>query len=70
MNTPNPDSTQGSWPIRWLQSLLGIILRLAIIVLVVLAAMWLHAAKQPSQPNVVSLGPAPCPPWRCPWCWF
>jgi hypothetical protein len=57
MNTANQDSTWGSWPIRWLHSFLGIALRIAMIVLVVLAALWLYNAKQPSQPQIVSLGP-------------
>ena len=57
MSTPNQDSVQGSWPIRWLTSFLGLILKLALIVLVVLAAWWIYTARQPAQPKIVSLGP-------------
>ena len=57
MNTPNNDSVQAPWPFRWLASFLGLVLKLALIVLVVLAAWWIYAARQPAQPKIVSLGP-------------
>jgi len=58
MSTLNQDSTRGSWPIRELVCLLGLAFRVALIVLVAVAAMWVYAAKEPpQQPKFVSLGP-------------